>query len=223
MPANNNNNAFHNVSSWGQEESELADIQNKFLQYYPERGEVIDLGSGRGVFLELLEKSGRKAVGVEMDKTMLEVSKKRGHDVKSGEAVSYLRSQKAKYDGIMASHIIEHMDIDKGVEFIKLIKSHLKPGGVAIIITPRPGSLWATENFWLDTTHVRPYPYALMKQLLSPLEELAGGLEPDSYALKNIGLKGRIVSRFRKIIIGNELFDFAYGGGVWYIVVKNNG
>lgn len=213
---------FHNVASWGDEEKELAQIQEKFLAYYPEGGEVIDLGSGRGVFLDLLEKSGRKAYGVEMDSTMLEVSRGRGHKVSAGEAVDYLGKNKKRYDGIMASHIIEHMEIDRGVKFIELIKKSLKPGGVAIIVTPRPGSLWATENFWLDTTHVRPYPYALMKQLFAPMEELAGGIEPDSYALKGAPLKTRIIAKLRKPILGRELFDFVYGGGVWYIVVRNS-
>ena len=215
-------NKFHNVASWGDEEQELASIQRKFVDYYPEKGEVIDLGSGRGVFLELLKESGRKAVGVEMDSTMLKVSKERGHQVHEGEATSFLQNTTGKYDGIMASHIIEHMEISQGLKFIELIKKRLKKGGVAIIITPRPGSLWSTENFWLDTTHVRPYPYELMKRLLLPLEEVVGGIEPDSYVLKNAGKKAKLIAGIRKKIIGPELFDFAYGGGVWYIVVRNN-
>jgi len=212
---------FHNVSAWGDEEKELAEIQKKFLKYIPKSGSVLDLGSGRGIFLHLLQKSGRKALGVEMDKTMYEVSKKSGFDVKHTDALSFMNKNKIKFDAIFASHIIEHMNIEEGVKFIDLIKKSLKKDGIAIIVTPRPGSLWATENFWLDTTHVSPYPLDLMKRLFYPLQVVDSGIEPDSYVLKNAGLKSKMINKIRKIIIGGELFDFVYGGGVWYIVVKN--
>ena len=212
---------FHNVSAWGDEEKELLQIQQKFLKYIPKRGSVLDLGSGRGIFLHLTEKSGRKALGVEMDKTMYEVSKKSGYKVKHTDALNFLKTNKNKYDAIFASHIIEHMDIKEGVKFIDLMKKSLNKGGVIIIVTPRPGSLWATENFWLDTTHVRPYPLNLMKQLLSPFKIIDSGIEPDSYALKNSDTIKRCINYIRKIIIGEELFDFTYGGGVWFIVAKN--
>lgn len=211
---------FHNVYAWGDEEKELLQIQKKFLKYFPKKGTILDLGSGRGVFLHLLEKGGFDPIGVEMDKTMYEVSKQAGYNTVHNDALSYLRKTKKRFDGIFASHIIEHMDINEGVEMIELIKAHLKPKGVAIIITPRPGSLWATENFWLDTTHVRPYPLELMKRLFKPLKFVEGGIEPDSYVLKHQGRKAKLKAKIRKILIGEELFDFVYGGGVWYIVVK---
>ncbi len=211
---------FHNVAAWGDEEKELLKIQKKFLKYIPKNGTVLDLGSGRGIFLHLVEKSGRKALGVEMDKTMYKVSKKSGYKVKHTDALTFLKTNKNKYDAIFASHIIEHMDIKEGINFIELMKKSLNKGGVIIIVTPRPGSLWATENFWLDTTHVRPYPLNLMERLLSPFKIIDSGIEPDSYALKHSGAIKRFINHIRKIIIGEELFDFTYGGGVWFVVAK---
>jgi 2-polyprenyl-3-methyl-5-hydroxy-6-metoxy-1,4-benzoquinol methylase len=214
-------NKFHNVAAWGDEEKELLQIQQKFLKYIPRKGSILDLGSGRGIFLHLAEESGHKVLGVEMDKTMFDVSKNAGYNVKYNDALSFLKTNKTKYDAIFASHIIEHMDIKDGIKFIDLMKKSLNKGGVIIIVTPRPGSLWATENFWLDTTHIRPYPLNLMSKLLSPLEIVDSGIEPDSYALKHAGKTKKILNFFRKIIIGKELFDFTYGGGVWFIVAKN--
>jgi len=212
---------FHNVFAWGDEEKELFKIQRKFLQYIPKKASVLDLGSGRGVFLDLADKSGRKSLGVEVDKTMYGLSKKAGYNVKNTDALSFLKNNKQKFDAIFVSHIIEHMEIKDGVKAIDLMKRSINKGGVIIIVTPRPGSLWATENFWLDTTHVRPYPVDLLKMLLSPLEIIDSGIEPDSYVLKNAGLIKRIINLFRKMIIGKELFDFTYGGGVWFIAAKN--
>jgi SAM-dependent methyltransferase len=185
---------FHNVLAWGQEESHLQKIQRKFLNYFPKEGRVVDLGSGRGIFLDLL-----------------------------GEALDFLQKSSEKYDGIFASHVIEHMEIESGKALIEAMKSHLKPGGVMIIITPRPGSLWSSENFWLDTTHVRPYPFELMKRLVAPLEIVAGGIEPDSDPTKDYSQLAKIKLAVRKRLIGPELYDFTYGGGVSYIVAKLNG
>ncbi len=211
---------FHNVDAWGDQEKDLVKIQEKFLQYFPPKGTVLDLGSGRGIFLDLLKKNGFSPMGVEMDSKMHGISVKKGHAVDFNDAISFLSATSKRFDGIFASHIIEHLSADDGVKFIDLIKARLNPGGVAIIITPRPGSLWATENFWLDTTHIRPFPFLLMRQLFIPWEILDGGTEPDSSPIKGSPFAKKWILRLRKRIIGRDLFDFAYGGGVSYIVAR---
>lgn len=213
---------FHNVFAWGQAEQQLADIQKKFLGYLPAKGKILDLGCGRGVFLDLLSQDGFSPVGVDMDKTMAEECKKKGHKVIIDNAISFLEKTKDKYDGILASHIIEHMSVEDQKKLIKLMKERLNPNGVAIVVTPRPGSLWATEAFWLDTTHVRPIAYGLMEALFQPFDILAGGIEPDSDPTLGLGRKHKLILSVRKRILGRELYDFVYGGGVSYIIAKNS-
>lgn len=213
---------FHNVLAWGEDRDRIVAIQRKFLQYFPNKGTILDLGSGRGFFLDLLREDGFDPEGVEMDGLMQKVSQERGHKIHNSDAVSFLQSSNDKYSGIFASHIIEHLDIGEGIMLLKLIKDHLSPGGVAIIITPRPGSLWATENFWLDTTHVRPYPYQLLQKQFAGFEILAGGTEPDSNPVIEVPLTRRLALKVRRILLGGELYDFVYGGGVSYIVAKKN-
>lgn len=213
---------FHNVFAWAEEESHLEKIQSKYLDYLPKGGRILDLGSGRGVFLELLKDNGFKPIGVEVDETMYELSKRKGYEVVKSDAVSFLKKNKETFDGVLASHIIEHLTAAEGVELIELIKRNLKKNGIAIVVTPRPGSLWAAENFWLDSTHVRPFPLALLKELFQPLEIVASGIEPDSIPTKNSNLIKKIVLFFRKLIIGEQLYDFVYGGGVSFIIAKKN-
>ncbi len=213
---------FHNVLAWSEEEKQLIGIQEKFLQYFPPAGEILDLGCGRGIFLDLLAKHGFKPAGVEIDEQMLKASRDRGFEVEHTDAISFLKATKRTFDGIFASHIVEHMSAAELTELVDLIKQRLKPGGVAIVVTPRPGSLWATEYFWLDTTHVRPVPYELLKQLFAPLQTIAGGIEPDSVPVKDAGPLLRLILAVRRKLLGRELYDFVYGGGVSYIVVKNN-
>jgi 2-polyprenyl-3-methyl-5-hydroxy-6-metoxy-1,4-benzoquinol methylase len=211
---------FHNVLTWGDQETELSQIQSKFIKYFPKSGRILDLGCGRGIFLKLLKENGFEPIGVEMDEAMYETTRKRGFVVTKAEATHYLEADRGKYDGIFASHIIEHMPIEQGKKFIELLKSHLTTNGVAIIVTPRPGSLWATENFWLDTTHVRPYPLELIKQLLAPLEIVASGIEPDSDPTIKYSQLAKAKLWLRRRLIGPELYDFTYGGGVSYVVAK---
>lgn len=211
---------FHNVDAWGQDERQLAAIQRKFLAHFRSGGTVLDLGAGRGVFLDLLREAGFTGRGVDLDEEMTRRSRAKGHDVVTSDALSYLRQDERSYDGILASHIIEHMPVSQQVEFIELIKARLAPGGVGIVVTPRPGSLWAAEAFWLDTTHVRPVAYGLMEALFAPFEILAGGIEPDSDPTREMGPLRRALVAMRKRIIGPELADFVYGGGVNYIVAR---
>lgn len=213
--------AFHNVHAWGQDERTLAAIQGKFLAYLPPgEGAVVDLGAGRGVFLDLLREAGHPGLGVDLDPAMTAICEAKGHRAVTTDALSFLRDTSERFGGILASHVIEHMDVSDQVEFIELMKARLRPGGVAIVATPRPGSLWATEAFWLDTTHVRPIAYDLMRALFAPFEILAGGIEPDSDPTRELHPLRRAVIAVRKRILGPELADFVYGGGVSYIVAR---
>lgn len=105
---------------------------------------------------------------------------------------------------------------------MRLISAQLAPDGVAIIITPRPGSLWVAENFRFDTTYIRPYPFEIKRRQVSGYDVLAGGVEPDSNHI--LGVRGirRVVLRIRRLLIGLELFDFAYSGGTSYTLARKS-
>ena len=71
---------------------------------------VLDLGSGNGVFLDLLKDAGIEAWRIEKDKNFVQVSKKRGHKIIYGDAIKILRSDIGTFEGIFASHLIEHFE-----------------------------------------------------------------------------------------------------------------
>jgi SAM-dependent methyltransferase len=128
---------------------------------------VIDLGSGRGEWLELLTEAGIKARGVERNSVSIAQCRERGFDVVDNDVISYLRSLAgASVSTITGFHIIEHVSIDALVTLLDEVLRVLRPGGVAIFETPNPENVLVGSNFfYLDPTHKHPVPSELMEFL----------------------------------------------------------
>jgi 2-polyprenyl-3-methyl-5-hydroxy-6-metoxy-1,4-benzoquinol methylase len=129
---------------------------------------VLDVGCGRGTFLELLRERGIEAVGVDSSELAVETCRRKGFEqVYNDNALAFLESAEQQYMGIYCGHIIEHMAPDVADRLITLAWRALRPGGRLVLVTPNPLDLRVmSEYFWLDTTHVRPYPLVLLKSML---------------------------------------------------------
>jgi O-antigen chain-terminating methyltransferase len=141
------------------------------LEAYPS-ATALDLGCGRGEWLELLVESGFKPIGVDLDKGMLEACLERGLPVEQGDALAYLS---ALPDGsqavVSAFHVVEHITFDQLGTLVAETLRVLMPGGLLIMETPNPENIVvATRNFYLDPTHQRPIP----PMLLAFVAEFAG-------------------------------------------------
>ena len=149
------------------------DIKKRFEIYLPyvetvRDGLVIDLGSGRGEWLELLREATITARGVEQNRISIEKGRERGLEIVDGDAFVHLRSLP---DGSVAAvtgfHIVEHMPIDALVSLLDQVMRVLRPGGLVIFETPNPENVLVGSNFfYLDPTHHHPLPSELMEFLL---------------------------------------------------------
>jgi len=133
---------------------------------------ILDLGCGRGEWLEVLQENGFNPQGVDSDESMLTVCRELGFSVEKRDALSALR---ALPDGshalVSAIHVVEHLDFDQLRELVEETLRVLVPGGLLIMETPNPENLFvSTQDFYRDPTHQRPIP----PQLLSFLPEHAG-------------------------------------------------
>jgi SAM-dependent methyltransferase len=133
---------------------------------------VLDLGCGRGELLTLLKDKGIPATGVDTDPSMVVDAATRGLDIRHADAVTFLRDQApGTFGSIIATHLLEHLDLDAMIELLELAATRLRPGGVLIAETPNPASLIVLGNSYiLDPTHIRP----LHPKLLEFLCEGAG-------------------------------------------------
>ena len=130
---------------------------------YPE-ALVLDLGCGRGEWLELLQKNSIAAMGVDLDTGMLAACQQINLKVQCQDA---LESLKQLEDGsasvVSAFHLVEHLPFDRVKDLVAECHRVLKPGGLLIMETPNPENFMvATHNFYLDPTHLRPIPPDLL-------------------------------------------------------------
>ena len=156
----------------GDPEAITAQMSERYLDLLADNAPVIDVGCGRGELVELLGRRGVEAIGVDTDPSMVAEARDRGLDVRLVDGGSFLRGlEPGSVGSIIATHVVEHIDLDALVELLELAATRLRPGGVLIAETPNPASLIVLGNSYiLDPTHVRP----LHPSLLAFLCEGAG-------------------------------------------------
>ena len=142
-----------------------------FKEIYP-NATALDLGCGRGEWLELLTEQGFSAQGIDLDDGMLSACRKRNLNVQTSEAVTFLKMLPDESQVIISGfHLAEHIPFNDLQELVKESIRVLKPAGILILETPNPENIKvATESFYLDPTHVKPIP----SKLLSFLPEFYG-------------------------------------------------
>jgi SAM-dependent methyltransferase len=133
---------------------------------------IVDLGCGRGEWLELMEASGFKSHGVDLDAGMLKSCRELGLSVEQRDAVAFITSLKSESQVVVSAfHFVEHISFSDLRTVVAEASRVLLPGGLLIMETPNPENVMvATQNFYLDPTHERPIP----PQLLSFIPEYYG-------------------------------------------------
>lgn len=120
----------------------------------------VDLGCGRGEWLEELARLGLEPVGVDNSPAMLKVCRERGLNVIDADALEYM--QKLPADsllGVSGFHIIEHLPYRTLLALVSACWRAIKPGGCLIFETPNPQNVSVGAcNFYMDVTHQKPIP-----------------------------------------------------------------
>ena len=129
---------------------------------------VLDIGCGRGEWLELLRDEKISARGIDINKAMTQECIKRGLAVDIGDAIDMLRQLPDNaFGAVTGFHIIEHVSLDSLIELIEQAHRVVRPGGLVIFETPNPENVVIGAcNFYVDPTHQRPLPPALTQFLV---------------------------------------------------------
>lgn len=120
----------------------------------------VDLGCGRGEWLEILRGEGVDARGVDDNVAMLESCRQRNLPVECGDALAFLERQEPEsLAGLSAFHLIEHLPYRTMIALFRAAQRALAPGGVLIVETPNPQNVSVGAcNFYMDVTHQKPIP-----------------------------------------------------------------
>jgi O-antigen chain-terminating methyltransferase len=158
----------------------------------------LDLGCGRGEWLELMHDNKIDVRGIDHDAKMLESIENNRLNVSHGDAIAELRSlPNESLLMISGFHLAEHLKFDVLRRLIAESARVLKPGGLLILETPNPENLVVgTASFYLDPTHEKPIPFELLSFMVEysgfertkvlRLNELEGLIDAESIILLSV-------------------------------------
>jgi O-antigen chain-terminating methyltransferase len=136
----------------------LLDRYVPYAERFAAGSRVLDLGCGRGEFLQLLKQRGVDGLGVDADLEMVNAVRERGLNAQNVHVHEFLQRHPEEFDGIFAAHLIEHLRPDQFAELARLAVRGLRSGGRLILVTPNPHNLsMQLHDFWTDLQHVRFY------------------------------------------------------------------
>jgi O-antigen chain-terminating methyltransferase len=147
----------------------------------PGQRAIVDLGCGRGEWLEMLRAEGLPGVGVDLNPAQAAAASELGLSVEVADFMDWL--------GRRADRSVDLVTL-----FLREVLRVLKPDGALLMETPNPESLIVTAHtFWYDPTHVRPYPRELVSLLLQSLtfdriEPLLLHVDPRNRLLRDHGV-----------------------------------
>ena len=156
------------------------DIQRRVAEYLPmflgigdqgsgiKASDVLDVGCGRGEFLELLRDQGITARGIDVNPAMVDVCCAQGLDAVTADALTYLRGQPdGSLGGLFAAQVVEHLEPRYLMQLLDAAFDKLRPGAPIVLETINPACWFAFfESYIRDLTHVRPVHPDTLKYLL---------------------------------------------------------
>jgi SAM-dependent methyltransferase len=146
--------------------------QKEYLELFRGRDDVLDVGCGRGEFLELLRDSGISAKGVESGTDQYLLCREKGLDVVEQDLFEYLESlPDESLGGLFSAQVIEHLTASDQLHFVSLAYRKTRPGSPVVFETINPQCVFAMmRNFFLDPTHVRPVHPETLKFAMESVE-----------------------------------------------------
>lgn len=119
---------------------------------------LLDLGCGRGEWLELMRSNGIEAYGVDASAEMVGEAVDHGVRAVQADAVEHLEQlRESSLQAVSAFHVAEHLALPQLVRLLDAALLALRPGGRLLLETPNPTNLnVGAAAFYLDPTHLRP-------------------------------------------------------------------
>jgi 2-polyprenyl-3-methyl-5-hydroxy-6-metoxy-1,4-benzoquinol methylase len=185
-------------------EEQIRRGQEKYAAKFVGATNVLDLGCGRGEFLDVAREAGIEAHGIDQSEECIGVCLAKGLKAERAELFSYLEGlADFSLGGVYCSQVVEHIPPERLPDLVRLIARKMKDGALLAIETPNPECLaiYAT-HFYLDPTHTRPIPARLLGFYMEEAGFVNLEVEWLSQAVESLPAVGDLPERVRKEFFG---------------------
>jgi O-antigen chain-terminating methyltransferase len=139
-----------------------------YLPFFKKGQKVVDLGCGRGEFLDLLKSKWIDAEGIDSNEQMVSICKDKGLACRKGDILEKLAEyESGSLGGVFSSQVIEHLSPPYLKRLLEIAYVKLEPYAPIVLETINPTSVFAlVEIYHLDTSHQQPIHPQALKYLL---------------------------------------------------------
>jgi O-antigen chain-terminating methyltransferase len=211
-------------------QEDITKRQLAFLPYFKKCTRVLDIGCGRGEFLEILKNHDIGVIGVDNDTDMVAYCRSRQLEVEHSDAIAFLETLEDKsLDGIFIDQVVEHLEPDYLIRLLALCYQKMKFGYHIVVETVNPLSFVSFVNFYIDMTHKRPVHPETLQYLFSAsgfrecekkffsqvsdegrLKQIEGTADMNETERKNIDMYNHNVEMLNTVLFGAQ--DYAVVG-----------
>lgn len=201
------------------------EIKNRLQIYIPyikehlpdwENGRFIDVGSGRGEWLDILRENGAADyIGVDLNARQNEVAESFGHKTVCEDCIQYLSEQPDEsIDLVSGFQVIEHLCMSDLMELLRQSYRVLKKGGMILFETPNPVNLTVgADTFYIDPSHKRPLDPRMMVFIaqwcgFDNAQFIGANAHPNCSGLSFESSEGTIAENINKV---NQVFSLLFG------------
>jgi O-antigen chain-terminating methyltransferase len=145
-------------------EERVRAMQALYVDKFAGARNVLDIGCGRGEFLEAVRDAGIGARGIDLNEESVALCRSKGLDAEVADLFAYLpATADSSLGGVYCAQVIEHIAPERLPDMIRLLSAKAATGALLAFETPNPECLAIfASHFYIDPTHTRPVPSSLL-------------------------------------------------------------
>jgi len=191
------------------------------LKEFNKDAHVLELGCGRGLFLEFLNDAGYKNVfGIDVSKEQIDIAKEQKLNAEEIGVLEYLKSNKEQFDLIFAIDLIEHFHKYELIDLFEGIYNKLENGGAFVFHTPNGLGINAKKIIYGDLTHLSIFTPNSATQILKLVGfNQINFFETEPYAKNILGIIRLLLWKIVKLFL--NVIRLIETGGTEKILTQN--